>query len=67
MNNKSNKRDIGLIAHELQKHYPYLVTGENDAEELQSVNYIGIIGILIHEMKQLKNKIKVIENQMKSK
>ena len=30
--------ECGLIAHELQEHYPDLVIGEKDGSELQRVN-----------------------------
>jgi hypothetical protein len=61
-NNKvNNKQDIGLIAHELQEHYPFLVAGEKDGEEHQSVNYTGLIGLLIHEIQQLKQRVSVLE------
>lgn len=60
-NKTSNKEDIGLIAHELQEVYPFLVTGEKDGEDIQTVNYLGLIGILIHEIKNLKKEI----NQLK--
>lgn len=53
-NRLNGKRDIGFIAHELQEIYPELVTGEKDGEEHQTVNYLGIIGILVNEVKQLK-------------
>ena len=56
-NNKTNNTDIGVIAHELQNIYPFLVNGEKDGEKLQSVNYIGLIGILINEIKELKERI----------
>ena len=56
-NNKTKTEDVGLIAHELQEHYPFLVTGEKDGDELQSINYIGIIGILIREIQILKEKV----------
>ena len=57
-NKLSGKQDIGLIAHELQEHYPFLVSGEKDGAENQSVNYIGLIGILIKEIQELKERIK---------
>lgn len=57
LNTKSCKQDIGLIAHELQEIYPELVTGEKDGEEIQSVNYIGLIPILIKEIQDLKKKL----------
>ena len=56
-NTKTHKQDIGLIAHELQEHYPFLVNGTKDGKELQSVNYMGLIGILIKEIKVLKAEI----------
>ena len=56
-NTKTLKQDIGLIAPELQEHYPFLVNGTKDGEELQSVNYIGLIGILIKEIQILKAEI----------
>ena len=49
-----HKPDIGLIAHELQLHFPQLVTGERDGTNIQTINYIGLIPILIREIQQLK-------------
>ena len=46
--------DIGLIAHELQELYPELVNGIKDGKENQSINYLGLIGILIREIQDLK-------------
>jgi len=55
----SNKHHaIGFIAHEIQEHYPYLVDGEKDSpNKTQSMNYNGLIGILVHEIQQLKQTI----------
>ena len=61
-NKLSGKQDIGLIAHELQEHYPFLVSGEKDGSENQSVNYIGLIGILIKEIQELKERVKTLES-----
>jgi hypothetical protein len=63
VNHLSNKQDIGLIAHELQEEYPFLVNGEKDGDETQSVNYTGIIGILINEIKLLKKRVSTLEEQ----
>jgi len=49
-----NKPQYGVIAHELQQYFPDLVTGVKDGESWQSVNYTGLIAILINEIKQLK-------------
>jgi hypothetical protein len=62
-NTKLDKQDIGLIAHEVQEIYPFLVTGEKDGENLQSVNYTGLIGILIKEIQELKERVKKLEEK----
>ena len=65
LNNNSGKQDIGLIAHELQEIYPELVNGEKDGEQLQSVNYTGLIPILIKEMQNLKKEIRLLKDANK--
>ena len=60
----SNKPDIGFIAHEVQDIYPYLVNGEKDADQYQSINYIGIIGILVKEIKDLKGQVKTLDERL---
>lgn len=63
-NKNTGKTDIGLIAHELQEFYPELVTGEKDGEQLQSINYQGLIGILIQEIKNLKQEVKELKEKV---
>ena len=53
-NLKTNLFDFGLIAHEVQKIFPFLVSGKKDDEEFQTVNYIGLIPILIKELQEIK-------------
>jgi hypothetical protein len=62
-NTQSGKQDIGLIAHELQEVYPFLVIGEKDGEHLQSINYTGIIGILIKEIQDLKKEVQLLREK----
>jgi len=62
-NNQTKKQDIGLVAHELQEEYPFLVNGEKDGDNYQSVNYIGLIGILIKEIQELKTRIALLEQK----
>ncbi len=62
LNKQSGAIEIGFIAHELQEEFPYLVTGEKDGKEIQTVNYIGLIGILVKEIQQLKTEIKELKN-----
>jgi len=56
-NTRHGRQDIGFIAHEVQEHYPFLVNGEKDAEQFQSLNYIGLIGILTKEIQDLKRRL----------
>ena len=62
MNNQTQKQDIGLIAHELQEIYPELVNGVKDGPFLQSINYIGLIPVLINEIKNIKINFSILEN-----
>jgi cytoskeletal protein CcmA (bactofilin family) len=54
-------RDFGFLAHELQEIYPELVTGEKDGKEIQTINYLGLIPILVKEIQELKEKVKILE------
>ena len=60
-----NKKDIGFIAHEVQEIFPELVTGIKDGENLQSLNYTGLIGILTKEIQDLKQENKQIKDELK--
>jgi hypothetical protein len=55
---QSECNDIGFIAHELQEHYPELVEGIKDGDKMQSVDYNGILVLLINEIQRLKRFIK---------
>jgi hypothetical protein len=57
-NSKSHANDIGFIAHEVQKEYPMLVSGEKDGEQLQSINYTGLIPVLVKELNEQKQQNK---------
>ncbi len=65
-NIKTEKQDIGFIAHELQEQFPYLVTGIKDGEQLQTVNYIGLIGLLVKEIQDLKKETKDLNKELKN-
>jgi hypothetical protein len=64
-NTQNSRTEIGFLAHELEQEYPYLVSGEKDGETLQSVNYIGLIGILVNEIKSLKTRVEILEKSQK--
>ena len=57
----TNTHEFGLIAHELQTVYPYLVKGEKDGHEYQRVHYNGLIGVLVKEVQDLKRRVVALE------
>ena len=60
-NTLTGKQDMGFIAHELQEHFPFLVSGEKDGPTNQSVNYIGLIALLTKEIQELKQRVLILE------
>jgi len=54
-NKNTNKEDIGFVAHEVQENFPFLVSGEKDGKENQTLNYTGLIGVLVKEIQYLKS------------
>jgi len=62
-NTMTKRDDIGFIAHKVQELYPYLVNGEKDSADYQTLNYIGLIGILVREIQELKQKVNELENR----
>lgn len=58
----TSNQEIGFIAHELQKIYPLLVTGEKDGAQNQTVNYTGLIGVLVKAVQELSIKVTQLES-----
>ena len=65
LNTKTEKQDMGLIAHELQEVYPFLVNGTKDNDTYQTINYMGLIALLIKETKELKQNVKELKERIK--
>ena len=57
---KDEKVRIGLIAQEVQKHYPELVTTDPRTGKLM-LEYTGLIPILLGAIKELKEELKTIK------
>ena len=59
---KSNDREskIGLLAQEILEVFPELVKAGEDKNETLSVNYQGLIPVLINAIKEQQNQIKII-------
>ena len=64
---KQNTQDIGFIAHELQMYYPSLVTGIKDNEEYQTVNYVGLIPILVKAFQEQNETILELKRKILQK
>jgi collagen type VII alpha len=59
-----NKHNMGFIAHEVQEEFPFLVEGEKDGENMQSINYDGFIGLLVKEVQDLKKENKILKERL---
>jgi hypothetical protein len=55
---ETNKPSIGVIAQELEKVLPELVS----QGDIKSINYNGIIGVLIEAIKELKAEVEELKN-----
>ena len=64
-NKKSKKEEIGFLAHEVQQSFPCLVTGEKDGPDIQTLNYVGLIGVLVQEIQQLKADVAELKKNQK--
>ena len=57
----TGKKEFGLLAHDLQQIFPGLVQGtKDDPDTMQTVNYTGLVALLVHEVQTLKNQIRDI-------
>ena len=65
-NQLTRKHDIGFIAHEVQEIFPFLVNGLKDGPQNQSLNYIGLIGLLVKEIQELKDKVTELEKKARN-
>ena len=62
--NSSCETQFGFIAHELQEYYPELVSGTKDGEEMQQINYVGMIPVLVKEIQQLRQRVSELESRL---
>jgi len=62
----TNQTQTGFIAHQLQEEYPFLVNGVKDGETMQSINYQGLIAILVKEIQDLKKEVKILKEKIES-
>ena len=60
-NSENNTTQIGLIAQEVEKQFPELVIQNTN---FKSVNYLGMIAVLINAMKEQQQEIENIRNKL---
>ena len=60
----NGKQDMGFLAHEVQEIFPFLVNGEKDGQNMQSINYNGFIALLVKEVQELKSTVKTLQNRI---
>ena len=57
-----NKKHLGLIAQEVNEILPEVVS--KDGNDLLTISYVNIIGVLIESIKELKEKVELLESNM---
>ena len=57
-NTLTGKYEMGFLAHEVESVFPFLVQGEKDGEDYQSMKYSGLIALLVKEIQDLKRQLR---------
>ena len=60
----NNKKDFGLIAEEVQKIYPELVSSDEDGDAL-GISYTKLSAVLIKTVQELTDRVKELEQKLK--
>ena len=61
---KNGKQKIGVLAQDIQKVFPELVS--TDDNDMLTVNYQGLVPVLINALKEQDNKMKAQEDKIKA-
>lgn len=59
----NNKKSLGVIAQEIENIFPELIGG---GEDYKTVNYNGLIGVLIESIKELKQEVEELKKKINS-
>ena len=62
---KTDKKDVGVIAQELEKVLPNLVHNMYDGEDIKGVDYVKLIPYLIGAIKELSTEITELKKQIR--
>jgi hypothetical protein len=65
MKSNESKSKIGLLAQDVQKAFPELVKTANDSDKTLSVNYQGMIPVLINAIKEQQKQIDELKKLIK--
>jgi fibronectin type 3 domain-containing protein len=65
LNQSSNQKSIGVIAQEVETVFPELVSDEGD-KGYKSVDYNGLIGVLIEASKELKAENRELKSRLET-
>jgi hypothetical protein len=57
-NTLTGEYEMGFLAHEVESVFPFLVQGEKDGEDYQSMKYSGLIALLVKEIQELKRQLR---------
>ena len=61
---KSQKTDEGFIAHEVQEIVPYVVKGEKDGEEIQTMDYGKLTPLLVKAIQEQQTQIDALQSEI---
>ena len=64
LNNGTEETKIGLLAQEVMKLFPELVTKSNDKNGTLSVNYQGLIPVLLNAIKEQQKQLKKLKEKL---
>ena len=62
---KSQETDEGFIAHEAQEIVPYVVQGEKDGEEIQTMDYAKLTPLLVKAIQELHEQVDALQSEIK--
>ena len=56
-------RKVGLIAQEVEKVLPEVVSTDPDKDNIKSVAYANVVGLLVEAIKELKIEVDTLKGQ----
>lgn len=65
-----NSREIGVMAHELQRAFPYLVSGQKDQVDsngqpvIQRVNYAKLVPVLLKAIQEQQQQLNQLQKEL---